>query len=109
MLSVLAGASLLALAGAANASEPVTLTSAELDGVTAGSGCRICAPRPTYFQYDLVIFKMANDLEPLAKAEASATANGYGVFVPATLTLTSASIDPYKATSKSTSLAGLDY
>jgi hypothetical protein len=36
MLSVIAGASLLALAGAANASEPITLTSAQLDGVTAG-------------------------------------------------------------------------
>lgn len=36
MLSVIAGASFLALAGAANAAEPITLTTAQLDGVTAG-------------------------------------------------------------------------
>lgn len=41
MLSILAGASLLALAGAANAGEPVTLSGVQMDGVTAG-GCRVC-------------------------------------------------------------------
>lgn len=37
MLSLVAGASLLALAGTANAG-PVTMTEAQLDGVTAGWG-----------------------------------------------------------------------
>lgn len=37
VLPVLAGAALLALTGTASAQEPVTLTSAQMDGVTAGA------------------------------------------------------------------------
>lgn len=37
IVPVLAGVSMLALAGAANAGEPTTLTVAQMDGVTAGA------------------------------------------------------------------------
>lgn len=73
MLSLLAGASLLALAGAANAGEPITLTSAQMDGISAGWGF-------THYQNIFVAntsLSYVNLTGNAAIAEASAEAYGH--------------------------------
>lgn len=100
MLSVLAGASLLALAGAANASEPVTLTSAELDGVTAG--------RFTHYQNIFVAntsLSYVNLTGNAAIAEAGADAYGNNTL---TKTLTGTLTTSYSSSSGSFSSSSTD-
>jgi hypothetical protein len=74
MLSVLAGASLLALAGAANAGEPVALNDSQLDGVSAGGSFSIYQ---SIVSTGLIGYSVYGNT---AVATANATATGYATY-----------------------------
>ena len=52
LLSLLAGASLVALAGAANAGQPIALSNDQMDGVTAGASAIAVAAALTLGTFD---------------------------------------------------------
>lgn len=84
IMPMLVGASLLALAGAAGADEPVTLSAAQLDGVSAGGGVNfnVAIDKSVYIDrnFDLNVDKNVSVTVVisgnLATAEASADAFG---------------------------------
>lgn len=89
ILSLLAGVSLLALAGAASADEPVTLSDAQMDGVSAGGGVQfgsvVVSDLDIDKAIDVLIVRNVNGTITisgnLASAEASASAFGNNTFV----------------------------
>jgi hypothetical protein len=76
-LSMLAGVSMLALAGAANAGEPVTLSDAQMDGVTAGFTAISFSDLGAFAFADLVADAKAIDTQ-LAQSITTSVTNGNG-------------------------------
>jgi hypothetical protein len=76
-LSMLAGVSMLALAGAANAGEPVTLSDAQMDGVTAGFTAISFSDLGAFAFADLVADAKAIDIQTAQSITTTGTdANG---------------------------------